>query len=81
MALYGIPKIFLRNSIPVSVAKDYVDDYEITPEYFYELKEGRVIIKEKPWIFKDDEGVDSFSLLPQPVVLSFIKQLVEVLSL
>jgi adenylate kinase family enzyme len=81
MALYGIPKIFLRNSIPVSVAKDYVDDYEITPEYSYELKEGKVIIKEKPWIFKDDEGVDSFSLLPQPVVFSFIKQLVEVLNL
>jgi len=28
--LYGIPKVLLRNSIPVSVAKDYVDDYEIT---------------------------------------------------
>jgi len=81
MALYGIPKIFLRNSIPVSVAKDYVDDYEITPEYYYELKEGRVIVKERPWVFKDDEGIDSFSLLPQPVVVSFIKQLVEVLNL
>jgi adenylate kinase family enzyme len=81
MALYGIPKIFLRNSIPVSMAKDYVDDYEITPEYYYELKDGKVIIKEKPWVFKDDEGIDSYSLLPQPVVVSFIKQLVEVLNL
>ncbi len=81
MALYGIPKILLRNSIPVSVAKDFVEDYEITPEYYYELKNGKVIIKERPWVFKDDEGVDSYSLLPQPVVLSFIKQLVEVLNI
>jgi adenylate kinase family enzyme len=81
LQLYGIPKILLRNSIPVSVAKDYVDDYEITPEYYYELKNGKVIIKEKPWVFKDDEGVDSYSLLPQPVVVSFIKQLVEILNL
>jgi adenylate kinase family enzyme len=81
MELYGIPKILLRNSIPVSVAKDYVDDYEITPEYYFELKNGKVVVKERPWIFKDDEGVDSFSLLPQPVVVSFIKQLVEVMNL
>jgi adenylate kinase family enzyme len=81
LQLYGIPKILLRNSIPVSVAKDYVDDYEITPEYYYELKDGKVIIKEKPWVFKDDEGIDSYSLLPQPVVVSFIKQLVEILNL
>jgi adenylate kinase family enzyme len=81
MELYGIPKILLRNSIPVSVAKDYVDDYEITPQYYFELKNGKVLVKEKPWVFKDDEGVDSFSLLPQPVVVSFIKQLVEVMNL
>jgi adenylate kinase family enzyme len=81
MSLYGIPKILLRNSIPVSMARDFVDDYEITPEYYYELKDGKVVIKERPWVFKDDEGIDSYSLLPQPVVVSFIKQLVEILNL
>jgi len=81
LQLYGIPKILLRNSIPVSMAKDYIDDYEITPEYYYEVQNGKVVIREKPWIFKDDEGVESYSLLPQPVVVSFIKQLVEVLNL
>jgi len=81
LELYGIPKILLRNSIPVSLAKDYVDDYEITPEYYYELENGKVIIKERPWVFKDDEGIDSYSLLPQPVVVSFIKQLVEIFDL
>jgi len=80
-SLYGIPKILLRNSIPVSLAKEYVDDYEITPEYYYEIKDKKVVIKERPWVFKDDKGVDSYSLLPQPVVVSFIKQLVEVLNI
>jgi adenylate kinase family enzyme len=81
LELYGIPKIFLRNSIPVSIAKDYVEDYEITPEYYYEIENGKVVIKERAWVFKDDEGIDSYSLLPQPVVVSFIKQLVEILNL
>lgn len=81
LGLYGIPKILLRNSIPVSMAKDYVDDYEITPEYYFERENGKVLIKEKPWKFLDDEGIESYSLLPQPVVVSLLKQLVEVLGL
>ena len=82
-SLYGIPKILLRNSIPVKESKKFVDDYEITPEYIFEWdeKEKKVKIKEKPWIFLDDEGVPSFSLLPQPVVVFLIKQMVDVLGL
>ena len=38
-SLYGIPKIFLRNSIPKKLAKKYVDDYEITPEYHFKWDE------------------------------------------
>jgi len=83
ISLYGIPKILLRNSVPVKAAKDYVDDYEITPEYYYHWnkKEKKVEVKEKPWVFLDDEGKPSYSLLPSPVVVSLIKQLVDVLSL
>ena len=83
ISLYGIPKIFLRNSIPKSAAKDYIDDYEITPEYSYEWdeKEKRVNIKEKPWIIKDDDGIHSYSLLAPPVVISLIRQLVDTLRL
>jgi adenylate kinase family enzyme len=81
LSLYGIPKIFLRNSVPVAVAKDYIDDYEITPEYYFELKNGKVLTKERPWKFLDDEGVESYSLLPQPVVVSLIKQMADVLNL
>jgi adenylate kinase family enzyme len=80
-SLYGIPKIYLRNSIPVDLAKEYVDDYEITPEYLFEWKEGKVIKKERPWIILDDQGVKSYSLLPQPVVVSLIKQLVQIFQL
>ncbi len=83
LSLYGVPKILLRNSIPVKLAKKYVDDYEITPEYNYkwDKKNKKVKISEKPWIVKDDEGIKSFSLLPPPVVVSLIKQMVEALNL
>ncbi len=82
-SLYGIPKILLRNSLPTREAQKFVDDYEIPPEYNFEwdMKQKKVKIKEKPWIFLDDEGVQSFSLSPQPVVVSLIKQMVEVLEL
>ena len=40
-----------------------------------------VKIKETPWKVLDDEGIESYSLLPPPVVVSLIKQIVEVLNL
>ncbi len=81
-SLHGIPKVLLRNSIPVEIAREYMDDYEITPEYVMKLgKEKNVVITEKSWVIKDDEGIDAFSLLAPPVVLSLIKQLVKVLNL
>jgi len=74
-SLHGVPKILLRNAIPVAGSKELVDDYEMTPEYYYELKDGKAIKKEKPWTVKDDEGIESISLIAPPVVLSLIKQL------
>lgn len=79
--LYGIPKIYLRNSIPCELAKDYVEEYEITPEFDYQLKGEKVRIIKKPWRILDDEKREAFSLLPQPVVVSLIKQLAKVLNL
>lgn len=80
-ALQGIPKIYLRNDIPVAVASDYIDDYEITPEYSYERdqKTGEVKIIEKPWVTKSDDGTDSYSHLAPPVVLSLIEQVHDLL--
>ncbi len=80
--LYGVPKVLLRNSVPVSKAKNLVDDYEITPEYVlrYDKKSGEVKVGERPWVVKDDEGIDSYSLLPAPVVLSMIRQIAAILD-
>lgn len=82
-ALHGIPKVFLRNSLPVEKSAAFVDDYEITPEYVFEWdeKQKKVRIKEKPWIIPDDQGVPSYSLLAQPVTVSLIKQIVAILGL
>lgn len=78
----GVPKVLLRNSIPVNIAKELVNEYDITPEYSYELdKNGKVKIIEKEWKFFDDNGIESYSLLAAAVVVSMIRQFVEALGL
>ncbi len=81
--LAGIPKVLLRNSIPVEQTKELTDDYEITPEFVYSFDEqaGKVKVSEKPWEVNDDSGSLSNSLMPPPVVVSLIKQLVSALGL
>jgi len=83
LEMEGIPKIYLRNSVPVDRAPEFVDDYEITPAYHYERDEGIKSVKviEEPWVVKDDRGIDSHSLLPQPVAVGLIKQIAAVLGL
>lgn len=79
-SLHGMPKVLLRNSIPVKDAGKLVDDYEVTPEYVYKLgANNNVKTTEKSWMIKDDEGRDAYSLLAPPVVVSLIKQLVKIL--
>jgi adenylate kinase family enzyme len=82
-SLHGVPKVLLRNAVPVKSAKDYVDDYEITPEYYYEYDEKSDNVKtlEKLFAVKDDEGEEVYSLLAPPVAVSLIRQLVKVLNL
>jgi adenylate kinase family enzyme len=82
-SLQGVPKILLRNSIPIDKVKEFVDDYEITPEYHHSFneKENRVETIEKPWQILNDEGASSNSLMPPPVVVSLIKQLVKTLGI
>lgn len=81
--LHGVSKILLRNCVPVVEAADAIDEYEITPSYRYEWDETekKVRVIEEPWVINDDDGVPSYSLLPAAVVVSFIKQMVEVLGL
>lgn len=82
-SLYGIPKVLLRNSVPKDKAEEFVDDYEITPEYSYEWDEKNKEVKiiEKPWQILDDNKVPCYSLMPPPVVVSLIKQIAEALNL
>lgn len=83
LSLQGVSKVLLRNCVPVKEASKYVDDYEITPEFNYRFnkKTKKVEVIEKPWKIVDDQGVLSYSLLPPPVVVSLIKQIVRVLNL
>jgi len=81
-SLYGIPKVLLRNSIPVSSAKENIDDYETTPEYCLKhVGGGKVEVSQKPLIVLDDNGVESYTLLAYPVVVGMIKQICDVLGL
>lgn len=81
--LHGVPKILLRNHIPLDVVAKKFDAYEITPEYVFSWneKQKRVDVTEKPWTVKDDNGVKCNSLLAAAVVTAFIKQLPEALEL
>ncbi|MDK2948862.1 MAG: adenylate kinase [Patescibacteria group bacterium] len=80
-SLYGVPKVLLRNAIPADVARDYVDEYEMTPGYSFETVDGEIKTIEEPWIVADDDGVQCVSLQAAPVVVSMIKQLVEVFKI
>jgi len=75
--LQGVPKIMVRNAIPVSKVAQYAEPYEITPEYVYKYdkKTGEVIVEQKPWVVKDDAGNDCNGLLAPPVLLSMISQM------
>jgi adenylate kinase family enzyme len=81
--LYGIPKILLRNHVPAAEALKYFDNYEITPEYVlsWDKNNKKVIVREKSWTILDDNGVKSYSLLAPPVLVSLLKQMVEVLNI
>lgn len=82
-SLHGMPRILLRNAVPVASTAEYVDDYEITPEYYYEYDETAKDVKtlERPFVVKDDEGVEVYSLLAPPVAIALIKQLASSLDL
>jgi adenylate kinase family enzyme len=80
-SLHGIPKILVRNALPVAVAHDYADDYELTPAYSYTVEGGKVVTHESPWIIKDDEGVEVYSLIAPAVAVALLKQLPAALGL
>ena len=78
--IHGIQKVFLRNSVPLDKSKDNFDEYEITPEYHYEKEAGTIVTKTKPWVIKDDNGIDSISLIAPAVMISYIRQIAKFIS-
>ncbi len=82
LELQGVPKIYLRNAVPVKDAQENIDDYEITPEYTYgHDADGNIKITEVPWVINNDSGEPCYSLLPAAVGVSLIKQLTKTLGL
>jgi adenylate kinase family enzyme len=80
--LHGIPKIYLRNSIPEDSSKEFVDAYEISPSYAFKKEpDGKIQTIETPWVVNDDDGIPAVSLLPAPVTVAMIKQIATVLGL
>ena len=77
--LEGIPKIELYNAIETK-DKSLVEDYEITPEFYYEHKDDRVIVHTKDWVIKEN-GKTYYSLLAPAVLLQFIRQIAEVFNI
>lgn len=82
LSIHGVPKILLRNHVPVKEAKDHFDSYELTPEYgfVWDAKNKKVKVTEKPWTVIDDNGTECFSLLAPPVTIALLKQLADVLK-
>jgi hypothetical protein len=80
-SLYGVPKVLLRNHVPISEAKGLFDKYEITPEFDYTIgKNGKIKVLEKPWSVADDNGIECNSLMAAPVVIAMLKQINEILK-
>lgn len=81
LGLQGVPKVYLRNSVPTSVAKVEVDNYELTPAFRYERDGENIKVIEEPWTVVDENGERVYSLMPAPVALALIKQTAKVLNL
>lgn len=74
-SLYGVPKIELYNALEADKTLNYVNDYEVTQEFYYELdKDGKIITNAKMWELEED-GKKYNSLLPSSVVVQLIRQL------
>jgi len=80
-SLYGVPKIELFNALEVDRAMEFVNDYELTKEFVFTLNADGSI-KSDSQLWEVEEGEEKYySLLPYPVVVQLIKQLVATFKL
>lgn len=79
--LYGVPKILLRNTVPVQEVDQTIDEYETTSVYTFgwDEREKKVTTNSRPWVTKDDQGRNCLVLSGPPIVVSLIKQLADLL--
>ncbi len=75
--LYGIERVEIFNAVPIDIANDLVDDYEITPEFTYTYENGRLKVHTTPWRFIENNK-EYYSLLAAAGILQFIKQFLEI---
>ena len=78
-SLQGIPKVLLRNTIPVDRALSYVDEFEISPSFSFQNNGKEIEVVKKPLVLPDDEGIESYSLSGASVVLSMVEQIYTIL--
>ncbi|MBI3887602.1 nucleoside monophosphate kinase [Candidatus Microgenomates bacterium] len=71
-----VKKINLSASVPIR-QKDYYADYEIHDIYDLEWDGKKVTPKAKKWVFKDDNGVGSYTLFPPVVVVRMVKEMMK----
>lgn len=80
--LQGIDKIALKAFIPTDIAKDNVEECELTTIHNFTTKEGgKIEIKSKPWILSDDDGTKVHSLHAAAAVLCLIYSIHDLLPL
>ena len=75
LELQGIPMVLVRSSIPVTQANDYLEDYEIQPVIEYKYDGNAVSTREVPWVFKDDSGVESYTMRAATFVVNMFSQI------
>lgn len=80
LELQGIPKILVRNAIPIGLIHDYAEDYEITPSFSYSIDAtSKVEVHTSDWEVPDDSGVQCGSLMAPAVVISLVDQIYNLL--
>lgn len=77
--LVGIPKVYLRNTVPVSAADENIDDYEITPAFSYRGGKGEVKMVRGPLVVTEDSGEESYSRMPAATTVSLFSQIYDIL--
>ncbi len=77
--MYGIPKIELYNAIEADKAGEYCDEYELTREFVHREDNGEVVSEAREFVV-DVDGKKYVSFMPEPVIVSLVKQLAKILG-